>query len=71
MQTKQEQIEQAKNVLRENGYYVDNLWHIIDVTCGFKCADHDEAYSILDEVMSSERTAVNIFEQIGLIVEAK
>ena len=24
-------IEQAKEVLKENGYYVDNLWHIDDV----------------------------------------
>ena len=24
-------LEQAKQVLKENGYYVDNLWHTDDV----------------------------------------
>ena len=64
-------IDKAKNILRNSGYYVDNLWHIRDVTDGFKCEDEDEAYSVLDEVMESEQTAINIFEQIGLIIEAK
>lgn len=71
MKTKYIEIQKAKNVLKGYGYYVDNLWQTIDVLNGFKCEDEDEAYSILDEVMSSEQTAVNIFEQIGLIVEAK
>lgn len=65
------EVEKAKDTLREAGYYVDNLWHIKDVTDGFKCEDEDEAYSVLDEVMESEQTAINIFEQIGLIIEAK
>lgn len=71
METKKIEIEKAKDVLRGYGYYVDNLWQIIDVLDGFKCEDEDRAYRILDEVISSEQTAVNIFEQIGLIVEAK
>ena len=65
------QVEKAKDTLRESGYYVDNLWHIKDVMHYFKCEDEDEAYSVLDEVMESEQTAINIFEQIGLIIEAK
>ena len=65
------EIEKAKDILRDSGYYVDNLWQTIDVIHGFKCTYEDEAYSILDEVMTSEQTAVNIFEQIGLIVESK
>jgi len=71
METKQIEIQKAKDVLRGYGYYVDNLWRTIDVLDGFKCEDKDKAYAILDEVMSSEETASNIFEQIGLIVEAK
>ena len=71
METKKIEIEKAKDVLRGYGYYVDNLWQTIDVLDGFKCEDEDRAYRILDEVISSEQTAVNIFEQIGLIVEAK
>lgn len=65
------QVEKAKDVLRESGYYVDNLWQTKDVTDFYKCTDEEEAYFVLDEVMNSEQTAVNIFEQIGLIVESK
>jgi hypothetical protein len=67
----QSKIENAKDILRDSGYYIDNLWHIKDVMNGFKCTDDVEAYRILNKVMTSEQTAVDIFEQIGLIVEAK
>jgi len=65
------QTENAKDTLRDAGYYVDNLWHINDIINGFKCTDDVQAYKILDKVMTSEQTAVHIFEQIGLIIEAK
>jgi len=65
------QTENAKDILRDAGYYVDNLWHINDIINGFKCTDDVQAYKILDKVMTSEQTAVHIFEQIGLIIEAK
>lgn len=67
----QSKIENAKDILRDHGYYVDNLWHIKDVMNGFKCTDDVEAYRTLNKVMTSEQTAVDIFEQIGLIVESK
>jgi len=65
------QTENAKDILRDAGYYVDNLWHINDIINGFKCTDDVQAYKILDKVMTSEQIAVHIFEQIGLIIEAK
>ena len=71
MEITQVEIEKAKDVLRESGYYVDNLWQTKDVTDFYEFTDEEEAYSVLDEVMNSEQTAVNIFEQIGLIVESK
>jgi len=67
----QSKIENAKDILRDAGYYVDNLWHINDIINGFNCADDVEAYRTLDKVMTSEQTSVDIFEQIGLIVKAK
>jgi len=67
----QSKIENAKDILRDAGYYIDNLWHINDIMNGFKCTDDVEAYRILDKVMTSEQTAVDTFEQIGLIIEAK
>ena len=63
------QVEKAKDLLRESGYYVDNLWQTKDVMDFYECTDEEEAYLILNEVMTSEKTAVNIFEQIGLIVD--
>jgi len=63
--------ENAKDILRDNGYYVDDLWHIKDIMDGFNCTDDVEAYRILNKVMTSEQTAAYIFEQIGLIIEAK
>ena len=65
------ETENAKDILRNAGYYVDNLWHIKDIMSGFNCTNDVEAYRILDKVMTSEQTAVDIFEQIGLIVKAK
>jgi len=67
----QSKIENAKDILRDAGYYVDNLWHINDIINDFNCADDVEAYRTLDKVMTSEQTAAHIFEQIGLIIEAK
>jgi hypothetical protein len=64
-----EQVKKAKETLEAAGYYVGNLWQTKDVMQNYKCEDEDDAYSILDEVMTSEQTAQNIFEQISLIVE--
>jgi hypothetical protein len=45
--------EQAKQVLREAGYYVDNLWHINDVMDRFEC-NEQEAQEVLNEVLHNE-----------------
>ncbi|MEJ6794582.1 MAG: hypothetical protein QNK68_06195 [Flavobacteriales bacterium] len=71
MEITQVEIEKAKDVLRDSGYYVDNLWQTKDVTDFYECTDEEDAYSVLDQVMESEQTATNIFEQIGLIVKSK
>ena len=52
--------EQAKQVLREAGYYVDNLWHVNDVMDRFEC-DEDEAQEVLDEALRHEWLVENIF----------
>jgi hypothetical protein len=43
---KKREINQAKNVLRKNGYFVENLWRIEDVKTRFKC-DDETAQDIL------------------------
>ena len=57
-------VEEAKQVLRNAGYYVDNLWSIHDVdTEGIDMTD-DERYYILDKVLTSPRIIQEINETI-------
>ena len=44
-------IEQAKEVLRNAGYYVDALWNIRDVTDNFEVSD-DDARGILERALN-------------------
>ena len=49
----EKKIEKAKELLRANGYYTENLWNINDVKNQFKCTD-EAAQSILDESLSDD-----------------
>jgi hypothetical protein len=49
----EKKIEKAKEFLRANGYYTENLWNINDVKNQFKCTD-EAAQSILDESLSDD-----------------
>ena len=52
--------EQAREVLRNAGYYVENLWSINDVyTEGIDISD-DVKYDILDKVLQGEWIMENI-----------
>ena len=64
MKTNEDKIEEAKNLLKENGYYVDNLWKIEDVKSRFEC-DDETAYDILDLALTNEAT----FEQIWFSID--
>ena len=72
-------IEQAKEVLRKSGYYVDNLWSVGDVKMDRRDAKgnritNEMAQTILNEVFKNEATIDQIWfaidehcEQKGLI----
>lgn len=45
-------VNQAKAILKDAGYYVDNLWHVQDITDRYEC-DEDKAYEILTEVIDT------------------
>lgn len=64
------EIENAKLVLKQAGYYVDNLWHINDVKDRFDCND-DTAQDVLHDALTSEWTLEKIFEQICDFAETK
>lgn len=63
-----DKVEVARKFLKDQGYYVDNLWHINDVQQNHDLND-DDAYKVLDKVMQSEYTVSNIFEMIDLQVK--
>lgn len=54
---------EAMNVLKDCGYYVDNLWHISDVT-RLKSMSDEEAYKILDDALNNEWIIERIFRTI-------
>lgn len=61
-------IEQAKQVLRDNGYYVDNLWSVQDVRDNYNCTD-DEAQEVLDGALQNNATMEQIWYAIDYHAE--
>jgi len=61
-------VEQAKKVLRENGYFVDNLWHIDDVKGHYNC-DDTEAQEVLDGALTNDATMEQIWYAIDVYAE--
>jgi hypothetical protein len=60
-------LELAKALLKENGYFVDNLWHTDDVKSRFEC-DDATAQKILYDALTNEATMEYIWfaiESIG------
>ena len=65
----EKEIEKAREVLREAGYYVDNLWHIDDVKGLFKNVTDGEAYDILDQAFQNEATYSQIWMAIDFAID--
>ena len=61
-------IEQAKQVLRDNGYYVDNLWSVQAVRDNYNCTD-DEAQEVLDGALQNNATMEQIWYAIDYHAE--
>ena len=63
-------IAEAKQVLRDNGYFVDNLWHIHDV---YNVADgniqKDQAMQVLSMALTNEATMEQIWYAIQMATE--
>ena len=60
---KQLDINNAKELLKENGYFVDNLWQTCDITDIWDCTD-EQAQELLYKALTSEST----IEQIHIAV---
>jgi hypothetical protein len=63
-ETKFTEIQLAKTILRENGYFVDNLWSIEDVKSKYVC-DDETAQDVLYRALTNEAT----YEQIWLAID--
>jgi len=66
----QTEIEKAKDVLREAGYYVDNLWQAEDVTSRFACTE-DEAQEVLEEAFNNDWLTEQMFVEIKEVAMQK
>jgi hypothetical protein len=60
--------DDAKEILKSKGYFVDNLWHIDDVTSSWECSDTD-AYKILEMALTNGWTMEQISESIYLVAQ--
>lgn len=61
-------VNQAKAILKDAGYYVDNLWHIDDVKGHGEFTD-DGAYEVLDKVLQGEFIMEAINESIQITIQ--
>ena len=67
----QKEIEKAKQLLRDNGYFVDNLWHVEDVKGRFKCDDDEVAQDILSNALQNDATMEQIWLAIDIAGESE
>jgi hypothetical protein len=57
------EIEKAKQVLRNAGYFVDSLWSIEDVQQNYNCTE-EQAQVILEQSLTNEATMEQIWFSI-------
>jgi hypothetical protein len=63
-----DKIEQAKSILRDAGYFVDNLWSVEDVKSIYKC-DNDAAQEILYDALTNDGTMEQIWFAIKFHID--
>jgi hypothetical protein len=56
-------IENAKQLLRDNGYFVDNFWQTCDVTLNYECSE-EEAHQVLQGAFDNPATYDQIWDSI-------
>jgi hypothetical protein len=59
---------EAKQVLKNAGYQVDNLWNIEDVKQTYNCTD-EEAMEVLVKALNNEATKEQIFFALNFHAE--
>tara|TARA_R110000803_G_scaffold145933_3_gene211753 strand:+ start:30161 stop:30382 length:222 start_codon:yes stop_codon:yes gene_type:complete len=54
-------VQEARALLKEKGYFVDNLWHIDDVKGDYVCEDDVMAQEVLESALTNEATMDQIW----------
>ena len=70
-QSREIAIANAKLVLKQAGYYVDNLWHVDDVKDRYECNDDETAQKILNLALTNGYTMETIHYSIKDLAELK
>lgn len=65
---KQLDIESAKELLKKEGYFVDNLWQTEDVKMNYQCTD-EQAQKVLSRVLQYDAIYELVWEGIKYEVE--
>ena len=60
------QIEEAKQTLKNAGYFTDNIWHVSDVKENFEEVSDDTAQMILEYALTNPATMEHIWEAIRI-----
>lgn len=63
------EIEKAKWILKQAGYFVDNLWHIDDVKLRYNCEDDEQAQDILNSALTNDATMEQIWFAIDYVAQ--
>lgn len=64
-----EEVIIAKQVLRDAGYFVDNLWHVDDVKDRYDCDDNEQAQDILSTALTNEATMQQIWFALDMAAQ--
>lgn len=63
------EVEPAKEILTNKGYYTNNLWHVDDVKNNYQCTDDEVCQDILDGALQNDATMNQIWFAIRMEAE--
>lgn len=61
-------IQEAKALLKEAGYFTDNLWHIDDVRTQVKHISEDDAQEVLDMAITNDFVMESVHQAITFAI---
>ena len=61
-------IEEAKELLKKSGYYVDHLWHVDDVQQRCYCTEK-QAQEVLDMALSDDWIKDQLYDSINTAID--